>query len=40
MQNELTGEHTCIMMKMLNSDDANTDAADETSCWLMSYWTG
>jgi len=40
VQNELTGEHTCIMLKVLNSDDADTDSPDDSSSWLTGYWTG
>lgn len=41
VQNELTGEHTCIMLKMLNNDDADADATPvDSGSWLMGYWTG
>ena len=33
-QNDLTGEHSCIMLKTLHGDtEANTD-------WLPAFWTG
>ena len=43
-QNELTGEHSCIMLKMLNQDDDEEDeeTANKTDkdTWLMEYWRG
>ncbi|XP_063910172.1 RNA cytidine acetyltransferase isoform X2 [Zophobas morio] len=30
--NDLTGEHSCIMLNVLNNDDNNDD-------WLLAYWT-
>jgi len=28
------------MLKVLNSDDADTDSPDDSSSWLTGYWTG
>jgi len=28
------------MLKVLNSDDADTDTPDDSASWLMGYWTG
>lgn len=36
MQNELTGEHTCIMLNALDASDLDTNAADG---WLNQYVT-
>jgi tRNA(Met) C34 N-acetyltransferase TmcA len=36
-QNDLTGEHTCIMIKTL-SESGDKPAADDE--WLVSYFTG
>lgn len=34
-QNDLTGEHSCVMLKELNADEAS-----EQSQWLAAFWTG
>ena len=34
LQNELTGEHTCIMLKVLHTD---TETSED---WLNKYWIG
>lgn len=34
MQNELTGEHTCIMLRALDASDLETSAAEG---WLTGY---
>ena len=36
LQNNLTGEHTCIMLRMLNDEDI----AEKDDNWLQSYWIG
>lgn len=33
-QNDLTGEHSCIMLKMLNEEDS------EQEPWLIAFWKG
>jgi N-acetyltransferase 10 len=40
-QNELTGEHTCIMLKTLNDKTDCDDGIKHTDddSWLMGYWT-
>lgn len=35
LQNDLTGEHSCVMLKELN-----TDEAAEQSQWLAAFWKG
>ena len=35
-QNNLTGEHTCIMLRALNEDELS----ENDSRWLHSYWQG
>lgn len=35
-QNNLTGEHTCIMLRMLNDEEIS----HKDDHWLQSYWTG
>lgn len=35
MQNDLTGEHSCVMLKELNSDEASDQGQ-----WLAAFWTG
>ncbi|VIO96799.1 Uncharacterized protein BM_BM13933 [Brugia malayi] len=34
---DLTGEHTCIMLKDMNKDEE--DLNESTASWLLSYWT-
>ena len=34
LQNELTGEHSCIMIKTLQEDD------EPEKAWLDAYWKG
>ena len=38
-QNELTGEHSCIMLKTLNTDGQEDEDARQES-WLMAFWKG
>ena len=45
-QNELTGEHSCIMLKMLNTASEESEDEDEKEenagkqTWLPEYWKG
>ena len=38
--NDLTGEHSTIMLKMLNhTEDEHVDRSDETTAWLPLFWS-
>ena len=49
-QNDLTGEHSCIMLKILDEEDEDagkdeagqgaTGKAGKEELWLMAYWKG
>lgn len=36
--NELTGEHSCIMLKTLNPDENNGNSLERTNNWLTEFW--
>ena len=45
-QNDLTGEHSCIMLRMLNEEDEEheekeeADSESQKESWLDGYWNG
>ena len=42
-QNELTGEHSCIMLKRLSVEEVESDSDEEPGdddSWLAAYWKG
>ena len=44
-QNDLTGEHSCIMLKVLNSEEDEEENEEEETRkkddnWLAAYWKG
>lgn len=44
LQNDLTGEHSCIMLKALNEEEEEEEAEGEEQkpkeTWLLEYWKG
>ena len=42
LQNDLTGEHSCIMLKILknNKDEDHEEDVEDDDSWLNQYWTG
>lgn len=46
IQNDLTGEHSCIMLKMLTEaeddvvDDEENEESEKKDLWLDAYWEG
>lgn len=40
LQNDLTGEHSCIMLHLLSDEDAEDGQDKKEDSWLYAFWKG